>query len=272
MWDEGIVGRRGLLAVATGMVTCGWNVPLARSKPVEGAQRSASIAGHGVLFADLTHRLTREFNFDPANPRLAMTSVDGSGAKAGMIMHRLSLIEHTGTHIDAPSHFGEGYRSLGDIPLSDLIVPLAVIDIRRRAATSRNAEVEPQDILEWEKQHGRLPNGCCVAMLSGANPVSDMALVRLEGRYLSAGFSVAATHMLITERDVKGIAVDSMTLDAGINVPSYPVHQEWLRSGRWGIEGIANLDSVPAAGALLVVGAAPIADATGLPVRAIAFF
>jgi kynurenine formamidase len=78
--------------------------------------------------------------------------------------------------------------------------------------------------------------------------------------------------MLAEARSVKGIAVDSMTLDRGSNVPAYPVHQFWLRSGRWGIEGMANLAAVPPVGAVLIVGAAPVKDATGFPVRLVALF
>jgi len=244
----------------------------AQANPVEDAVTSVRFGKHALNVVDLTHRLTREFNFDPAHPRIALEEVDGSGVKVGMKMHQIALIEHTGTHIDAPSHFGKELRSLGEIPLADLVVPLAVIDIADKASLSRNAQLEPADILAWEKRHGPLPKGCCVAMNSGWNPIAEMARNRSEGAHASTGFSPAAARMLMESRSVKGIAVDAMTIDAGPNVPAYPVHQAWLRSGRWGIEGMTNLKAVPAEGALLVVGAAPVADATGFPVRAIAMF
>jgi kynurenine formamidase len=44
----------------------------------------------------------------------------------------------------------------------------------------------------------------------------------------------------------------------------------WLPSGRWGIENIANLDKVPAAGATLVVGVPKVKDASGGPARVLA--
>jgi kynurenine formamidase len=44
----------------------------------------------------------------------------------------------------------------------------------------------------------------------------------------------------------------------------------WLPAGRWGLENVANLDQVPAAGATLVVGLAKVKDATGGPARLIA--
>jgi len=243
-----------------------------QAAPVDGGTNVVRLRNSEFRFTDLTHKLTREFNFGANPPRIAMESVDGSGVKVGMKMHRLSLIEHTGTHIDAPSHFGENYRSLGDIPLRDLIAPLAVIDITERKARDRNAQLEPDDVLLWEKRHGRLPDGCCVAMHSGWDPFVEMERNRAEGAMASTGFSPATARMLAEQRNVKGIAVDSMTIDAGRNVPDYPVHRYWLSTGRWGIEGVANLKAVPPAGAVLIVGAAPVADATGFPVRVIALF
>lgn len=240
--------------------------------PVDSAASDVTFGKHALRIADLTHKLTREFNLDPAHPRLAMESVDGSGAAVGMRINRLSLIEHTGTHIDAPSHFGPSLKSLGDIPAIDLVVPLAVISIADKAAQSCNAQLEPADIERWEQRHGALPEGCCVAIDSGWDPHAETERMRRERIFSATGCSLEAAIMLAEKRSVKGLAVDSMTLDAAPNVPSYPVHQYWLRSGRWGIEGITNLKAVPPVGALLVVGAPPIADATGMPVRAIALF
>jgi kynurenine formamidase len=74
---------------------------------------------------------------------------------------------------------------------------------------------------------------------------------------------------LIQERRVVGLAVDSLSLDHGPS-KDFKTHLTWLPSGRWGIENVANLDRVPAAGATLVVGAAKVKDATGGPARLIA--
>ncbi|MBC2667462.1 cyclase family protein [Novosphingobium flavum] len=275
MAGPGSIARRGFLDILGGLAVAAQLEGVsgeARAAPVDSTVGVARFGGRSLQFTDLTHKLTRQFNFDPSNPRISMESVDGSGVAVGMKMHRLALIEHTGTHIDAPSHFGEQFKSLGEIPLSDLVVPLVVVDISAKAAKSRDAQVEPADVLAWERRHGRLPDGCCVAVHSGWDPFAEMARNQAAHSHNSTGFGIEAARMLAEKRRVKGIAVDAMTIDSGPNVPSYPVHQFWLRSGRWGIEGITNLRSVPPVGALLVVGAAPIAEATGLPVRAIALF
>jgi kynurenine formamidase len=182
------------------------------------------------------------------------------------------LVEHTGTHIDVPRHFAKDGRSLGEVPLSDLIVPLVVIDLRARAGVDPDTALTPDDILLWERRHGQLPQGCCVAINSGWDPLARVGSAPAANLRGSPGFTLEAAKMLASARDVKGIAVDALTLDRGTNAPAYPVHQFWLRSGRWGIEGLTNLDAVPPTGAMLIVGAAPIKDATGFPIRAMALF
>ena len=126
-----------------------------------------------------------------------------------------------------------------------------------------------QDILDWETQHGRLPDNCCVAMNSGwAQHVGNAA--KFTGRQANVfhfpGVSPDAAVWLISERRVAGLAVDTMSLDPGVS-KDFTTHSVWLPSGRWGIENIANLDKVPPTGAALVVGVPKVKGATGSPAR-----
>jgi len=263
--------RRGLFGLAGVLGLLAATVRPARAGPILPAEARVSLHGRPLRVVDLTHELTSEFNLGPGRPRISMEAIQGSGAAVGMNLNRLSLVEHTGTHIDAPRHFSNQGASLGEIPIGDLVVPLAVVDLKARAAGDSDAAVGVADILAWERRHGRLPEGCCVAVNAGFNPLAPRIPGALARRQ-TPGFSLEAAEMLMTARQVKGIAVDGLSLDIGANVPAYPVHQAWLRSGRWGIEGLANLDAVPPSGALLVVGAPPVKDATGMPIRALAIF
>jgi kynurenine formamidase len=75
--------------------------------------------------------------------------------------------------------------------------------------------------------------------------------------------------MLLTERNVKGIGVDTLSLDTGLESHGgeFPVHYAWLGSGRWGVEAVANLDALPAKGAILVLGGPKVRGGTGGPSR-----
>jgi kynurenine formamidase len=267
-----MIDRRDMLALsALGALSLGTS-SLANAASVTPDHTSLHLHGRRLNILDLTHRLTRAFAFTPG--RLSIEAVEGSGTKAGMALNRISIVEHTGTHLDAPRHFAPDGASVGDLAISQLIVPLVIIDIREKAKADRDARVEPKDVAAWERRHGRIPAGSCVAMLSGWDPLGAFAnyssLPPAERRK-SPGFDAAVMDILM-QRDVRGIGVDTMSIDAGQAMPAFPVHQAWLRSGRWALEGLTNLDRTPATGGLLFAGVAPLENATGMPARVIALY
>jgi kynurenine formamidase len=89
------------------------------------------------------------------------------------------------------------------------------------------------------------------------------------GAFHFPGFGADATEWLLKERQVSGLAVDTLSLDHGAS-KDFRTHALWLPAGRWGLENVANLEKVPARGATLVVGVAKVRDATGGPTRVFA--
>ena len=263
------LNRRLMLGIA-GVAAAGVAVG-AKAATVEPSHGEIVLHGRTIRFADLTHRLTKVFNFGQKPPRIAFEPIDGSGKAVGMALNRIELVEHTGTHIDAPRHFSTEGASLGEVPIGDLVVPLAILDLRGKFAVDNGATVEPADIEAWERRHGRLPTGCCLAMWTGFDPSTSRPAgpPRIPP---GPGFGPEVLELLISRRSVKGVAVDSMSIDSSGHVPQYPFHKAWLSSGRWGIEGLTNLATPPGNGAVLIVGAPPIEDATGMPIRAVAMF
>ena len=267
-----MINRRAIMAIgALTPLVLGDTSPAA-AESITPDTTTLSLHGRPLHVLDLTHKLTRAFAFTPG--RLSMEAVEGSGVKAGMAMNRVCIVEHTGTHLDAPRHFAPEGASVGDLSVDQLMAPLVVVDIRAKAKADRDARIDRNDLLAWERRHGRIPAGSCVAMLSGWNPLAELARyneLSAAERRKSPGFDPAAIAFLM-QRDVKGIGVDTLSIDAGENTPAYPVHQSWLRSGRWGLEALTNLDRAPAAGGLLFVGVAPLDQATGMPARVIALY
>ena len=221
---------------------------------------------------DLTHTMSPDFPTFFGVPGIEMEK-KFDFHKDGFTLYWWHIIEHAGTHLDAPIHFSENGMSVEDVPVSTLVTPLAVVDVSAKAAQNRDYLVSPDDLAAWEKENGRLPASCCVAMHSGwAVHVAEPA--RFTGRDSSGvlhfpGFSLEAAEWLMQERSVAGLAVDTLSLDHGPS-KDFKVHYRWLPSGRWGLENVANLDKVPRSGATLVVGLAKIKGATGGPARLIA--
>ena len=220
---------------------------------------------------DLTHAMGPDFPTYDGGSNLAMETIV-TLAKDGYNMYRWHLVEHTGTHMDAPIHFGDGVQSAADIPVENLVVPLAVVDIRAKAMDDPDAQVTPDDLKAFEAAHGPIADGACVAMLSGwADKVAgpEFRNADAEGVMHFPGFHVEAAQFLMGERNATGIAVDTLSLDYGKSA-DFATHYAWLPSNRWGLEAVANLAELPPTGATLVVGGPKIKGATGGPSRVLA--
>src|SRR5919106_1478879 len=220
---------------------------------------------------DLSHVITEDFPTYFGTPNLEIETLF-TFEQDGFNMYRWLLVEHTGTHMDAPFHFSPDGMSADVIPLSMLIVPLVVVDIRAKAEENPDAQLTVEDLRRWERRHGRIPKDACVAMNSGwAEKVNtpEFRNADANGVLHFPGFHVEAAEFLLEERQVTGIAVDTLSLDYGPS-PDFAVHYLWLPSNRWGMEAVANLDSLPPRGTTLIVGGPKIAGATGGMSRLIA--
>lgn len=220
---------------------------------------------------DLTHRLVKTFPsfFGPqvVFDRVLTTYSDGFFSK------EWTLVEHIGTHMDSPGHFDEGNLLVDAIDPEDLVAPIAVIDITEKAMENPNATVDVEDLIVFERSHGRIPERALVCMNSGwAEKVDDGEAFRGGSGFPDLnfpGFSLDATDWLVMNRNPVGIGLDTMSLDPG-NSDTFPVHNEYLATGRYGIESMANLGQIPPRGALGFVGVVPWEDGSGAASRVIA--
>jgi kynurenine formamidase len=223
--------------------------------------------------ADMTHTLTTDFPTFFGEQQFFMDQ-KFNWAEHKFNLFELRVNEHTGTHVDAPFHFSEDGQSVDQIPVERLICPLAVVDIREKAAADADAQVTPDDLKAWIAANGDIPAGACVAMNSGWSGKVGTPGFRnadAEGKMHFPGFHLEAAQMLAETGDVAGIAVDTLSLDFGIS-PDFATHYGWLPTGRWGLECMANLDAVPVTGATLIVGAPKHAGGSGGPARVFTMF
>ncbi len=241
------------------------------------AGAAAAAVGAAPAFAqtpsrvtDMTHTLSPEFPTFGGSPGISYDK-QFDFAENGYNLYVLAVNEHTGTHLDAPLHFSADGASVEEIPVEDLVLPLAIVDIREKAAGNPDAQVTPDDLKAWIATHGPIPERACVAMNSGwAEKVGTLEFRGADsarpGTLHFPGFHIEATEMLLEETTALAMAVDTLSLDHGPS-QDFATHYAWLPAGRYGIECIAGLDRLPATGATLVVGAPKVKDGTGGPAR-----
>ena len=225
--------------------------------------------GHGTVM-DLTHTLHPDFPTWGGEPGFAMEQAF-KFEESGFNLFNLSINEHTGTHIDAPLHFSADGQSVDEMPVENLIAPICVVDIAARAAEDADTTLTPDDLKAWIAANGEIPDGACVAMHSGwGAKVATDAFRNFDGTAQHyPGFHVEAAKMLMEETGAASLAVDTLSLDPG-NSADFATHYAWLPSNRFGIENVANLDKLPAAGATVFIGAPKFKGGTGGQARIIA--
>ena len=220
---------------------------------------------------DLTHALSATSPYWPnpaGNPFSHDTlAAHESGAPS---MATYSTPEHHGTHLDAPIHGGDHQPSVDDLTAADLFGPAAVIDASGQAAADPDYLLAKQDLLDWEEEHGRLPEGVIVLMYTGwSRKWSDADAYRnldSEGRLHFPGFSEEAARFLIDERQIRGIGIDNMSVDYGLS-NDFAVHRIVNGSGKFHLENVADLHLLPPTGAYLIVAPIKIEGGSGGQVR-----
>jgi len=265
------LGRRGFLKLAAGSVAgAALGSTALLTTPVRAAPRSISFTN----IMDLTHVLHERFpSFNPEEfPRLSRKPFV-TIAKNGFYGNIVSYWEHTGTHMDAPQHFVTGKWFVHQIPVSRLIAPAVVIHIHERAVTNNDAQLTPDDIKAYEDRYGRLPDGAVVFMHSGwESRVNDEYSFRnpdSTGTMHFPGFHPEAAEMLVRDRNIVGIGVDTLSLDYGKST-DFKTHVTVLGANKWGLENVANLAKIPPSGATVFVGAPKLASGSGGPLRVLA--
>jgi kynurenine formamidase len=250
------------------------------AKKTEAAKKAAEAPGikapvgqnyfKGVV--DLTHTMSPEFPTFFGVPGVELQK-QYDFKQDGFNLNWWKLLEHAGTHLDAPIHFSETGATADQIVAGELVVPLAVIDVRKKVESDPDYLMGIEDVLVWEKRFKKLPPSCCVAMLSGWGAhVGDATKYTGKdagGAMHFPGISPDLAEWLLKERSVLGLAVDTLSLDHGPS-KDFKTHRIWLPSGRWGLENVANLEKLSPSEAVLVVGLPKIKGATGGPVRLIA--
>jgi kynurenine formamidase len=221
---------------------------------------------------DLTHTLTPEFPLYPVYDPVTVRDKFSVGDD-GFYVRSWTFDEHSGTHVDAPAHFG-GDATVDRIEVSDLVIEAVVVDVRDRVAKDDDALVVPDDVLAWESVHGSLPERCALLALTGwdARAGDPAAYLNADaaGVMHAPGFSPELASFLADERPgVRAVGLDTASLDFGPST-DFGFHVGWLPTGRYGIENLTRLDDVPPRGAILVVGAPKLQTGSGGPSRILA--
>lgn len=218
-------------------------------------------------WVDLTHSLEEGIPSVPTHARYGHTLYQSYERGDVACHYRISMGEHTGTHVDAPLHFiadGDAHYDVATIPIARLVGRAATIDVTDVGPAET---VDRERIEEWESEHGPLEAG-------------DRVLFRFGwDRYWSAdedandfltdwpGLAADAAAYL-TDCDVELVGCDTAAIDAA-GAEEFPAHYELLGNETYIVENLTNLGELPPV-SILFTFPLKIAEGSGSPIRAVA--
>jgi len=179
----------------------------------------------------------------------------------GYNLELLFLSTHTGTHMDAPYHFLEKGAKIHEISLKKLVSEAVLIKSKKKGGES----ITKTDIQKFEKKHEKIAGFSSVIFYTGWQR-------NLQKKYYftkNPGLSVSAAKYLASKK-INLVGIDSPSIDLGKD-SKFSAHQIFTKKGILIVENLANLDKIKSSKFHLVVLPLKLKNATGSPVRAIAF-
>ena len=173
----------------------------------------------------------------------------------------LFLSTHTGTHMDAPYHFLEKGAKIHEISLKKLVSETVLIKSKKKGGES----ITKTDIQKFEKKYGKITSFSSVIFYTEWQR-------NLQKKYYftkNPGLSVSAAKYLASKK-INLVGIDSPSIDLGKD-SKFSVHQIFAKKGMLIVENLANLEKIKSSKFHLVVLPLKLKNATGSPVRAIAF-
>jgi kynurenine formamidase len=193
--------------------------------------------------------------------------------------YTLTIGEHVGTHLDAPIHWvsGQDGNDVASVPAQQLIGSACVVDKTAETEADNGYLLTAEDLDAWEAENGPIPDGGWVLLRTGwqSRAQDEAAFLNVgETGPTSPGPDVSAAKWLAEHGNISGFGVETVGIDAGSAGgmdPPFPVHYFVLGAGRLGLTQLANLDKLPATGAVIAVSPLKLVGGTGSPSRVFAF-
>lgn len=209
-----------------------------------------------VALIDLSHPIEPSMPVFPGTFRPVLAAAC-TLADHGFRELSLTMVSHTGTHVDAPAHMFESGRTLDQYPLDSFYGTARVIDVSNFAG----------GVIELS------------ALAGPAKPIQDVDFILLrtgwseywgqEAYFRSFPTLAEDAAQFLVERRIKAVGVDAISVDP-IDSKSLPIHVTLLGAGMLILENLSNLHLLPVKEFTLSFFPLPIQNTDGFSVRAVA--
>lgn len=200
---------------------------------------------------DLTFEISNHSITYPGDPAFKSSKIMDIEKGDSYTLCNFSFGNHTGTHIDFPSHIIPGGKSSSHYPLSYLMGNGKVIEVLDDGHVSaehlQNKGIQKGDIIFFKTMNSR-------------NKLQEQK----EPTTSCSAISPEAANLLI-KHEVKIVGIDYLSVDM-VNNESLPIHNALLSHGILIVENI-NLQNIEAGSYYFNISPLKIDNVDGLPVR-----
>ena len=171
----------------------------------------------------------------------------------GYAMSDYHLLNHIGTHVDAPAHQIAGGDSLDEVGLDRLVTDAVTLDVSARVPGPLTAD-------ELEPHLDKIRRGDIVFLYSNNGRKWGS-----EGYWTGWSYPDADASRALIQKGISAIGFDGPSADP-VESTTFDLHRIWLGAGRLIIENATNLDQLPER-AQVVVAPLKVRNANGAPAR-----
>jgi arylformamidase len=179
-------------------------------------------------------------------------------AKEGYASFIWTFAEHTSTHVDSPSHFFDGSKTIDQVPLKKYVGPGIVLDFSKKP--SPKYEITKQDLLDAVHTSGETVTAGSIVLFytgytekTGKEWLEHPSLGDAASRYLA-------------ETQINAIGFDAPSPDH----PPFPAHKTLLPQTIGVYENLTNLDKLLGRKFYFVGAPLRLTGGSASPVRALA--
>jgi arylformamidase len=206
-----------------------------------------------VRVLDLTHVFDNGMPVFPGLPEPTFEPV-AKVEEDGYAMTRYGMLNHIGTHVDAPAHQVAGGDTLDEIGLDRLVTDAVRIDVSHRNPHG----AIPLDEIRNDVESVRAGDIVLFYSNNARNYGTD-------AYWTGWSYPDADASRALIDRGVSAVGFDGPSADP-VDSTTFDLHRIWLSAGRMILENVNNLDQLPAR-AQLVVAPMKVARANGAPTR-----
>jgi arylformamidase len=206
-----------------------------------------------VQVIDLTHAFDNGMPVFPGLPDPSFEHI-AQVEQDGYAMTRYSMLNHIGTHVDAPAHQIAGGDTLDEIGLERLVTDAVRIDVSQR---------DPHGAIpleELRRELERVRRGDIVLFYS-----NNARNYGTDAYWTGWSYPDPDASRALIERGVSAVGFDGPSADP-VDSTTMDLHRVWLSAGRMILENVNNLDLLPDR-AQIVVAPMKVARANGAPTR-----